>query len=131
MRTTCGAARNASCTPTCDQVYDTIYAHQDTVDDARLGLKSTALALADKTRPVLLACAAGAGGLWWLAGVQAGLAWPFFAACGAGAAHMCWQIASANFDDRASLARRFTSNKWVGVIVLAGVVAGRALAPPG
>ena len=33
--------------------YDTIYAHQDKEDDARIGVKSSALALGDRTRPFL------------------------------------------------------------------------------
>src|SRR6266851_1400221 len=35
--------------------YDTIYAHQDKEDDARIGVKSAALALGPRTRPWLLA----------------------------------------------------------------------------
>jgi 4-hydroxybenzoate polyprenyl transferase len=111
-------------------VYDTIYAHQDKLDDARLGLKSTALRLAEQTRPVLLACAAGAGGLWTVAGLQADLAWPFFAACGVAASQMAWQVWSADYSDRASLAHRFNSNKWVGLAIVAGLVAGRVMAAP-
>src|SRR5439155_5269991 len=44
--------------------YDTIYAHQDKEDDARLGLGSSALALGARTRPWLLAFYAGAIVLW-------------------------------------------------------------------
>ena len=35
--------------------YDTIYAHQDKEDDARIGVKSSALALGSRTRPFLFA----------------------------------------------------------------------------
>src|ERR1700742_145319 len=35
--------------------YDTIYAHQDTEDDALIGIKSTARLFAERTRPVLAA----------------------------------------------------------------------------
>jgi 4-hydroxybenzoate polyprenyltransferase len=34
--------------------YDTIYAHQDKEDDARIGVKSSALALGERTRPCVL-----------------------------------------------------------------------------
>ncbi len=33
--------------------YDTIYAHQDSEDDALVGLKSTALLFGERTRPAL------------------------------------------------------------------------------
>ena len=35
--------------------YDTIYAHQDKEDDVRIGVKSSALALGERTRPWLFA----------------------------------------------------------------------------
>src|SRR5579884_3093654 len=44
--------------------YDTIYAHQDKEDDARIGVKSSALALGARTRPFLFA-AYGAAVLLW------------------------------------------------------------------
>ena len=34
--------------------YDTIYAHQDSEDDALIGIKSTALLFGDRTKPALL-----------------------------------------------------------------------------
>lgn len=109
-------------------VYDTIYAHQDRDDDARLGLRSTALLLGDVTRPVLLALATAAGGAWVLAGVQAGLASPYFVAVAGAWAHMAWQAGTADYGSRASLATRFNSSKWAGALLLAGIVAGRILA---
>ncbi|KAJ1028811.1 hypothetical protein NDA16_001976 [Ustilago loliicola] len=45
-------------------VYDTIYAHQDKTDDVHAGVKSTALLLADKTKPVLSAFSAATIGLF-------------------------------------------------------------------
>ena len=44
--------------------YDTIYAHQDKEDDARIGVKSSALALGSCTRPFLFAFYVGAALLW-------------------------------------------------------------------
>ena len=106
-------------------VYDTIYAHQDKVDDARLGLKSTALLFGAHTVPILSALSLAAGGLWAAAGMTAGLAAPFFAAVGVSTAHLLWQVCGADYGDRASLAARFVSNQTVGCVVLAGLLAGR------
>src|SRR5690349_14799240 len=49
--------------------YDTIYAHQDKEDDARIGIKSSALALAARTRPWLFVFYGAAVSLWAMAGV--------------------------------------------------------------
>src|SRR5579863_7787642 len=53
--------------------YDTIYAHQDKEDDARIGVKSAALALGARTRPFLFAFYAAGVVLWGLSGAAAGL----------------------------------------------------------
>jgi 4-hydroxybenzoate polyprenyltransferase len=54
-------------------VYDTLYAHQDKTDDAKLGLKSTALTFGDTwTKPILTGCTAIAWGGWMMAGYNCG-----------------------------------------------------------
>ena len=108
-------------------LYDTIYAHQDKVDDARLGLRSTALLMGAATAPILTTVACGAGACWVAAGAAAGLAWPYFASVAGAVAHMLWQVRTADYGDRASLAARFVSNQWVGWLLLAGIVGGRLL----
>src|SRR6202046_5457124 len=56
--------------------YDTIYAHQDSEDDALIGIKSTALLFGARTRPALMMFYATAvvliGGALWLAAAR----WP-------------------------------------------------------
>jgi len=42
-------------------------------------------------------------------------------------AHMLWQVRTADYGSRASLAARFVSNQWVGWLMLAGIVGGRLL----
>ncbi len=51
-------------------VYDTIYAHQDKIDDVMAGVKSTALLFGEQTRPWLSGFALGASGLWGLSGAS-------------------------------------------------------------
>lgn len=111
-------------------VYDTIYAHQDKGDDAALGLKSTALLFADRSRAVLTAMALGSGAAWAAAGVAAGLAWPYFIAAAASTGHQLWQVRTADFNDRLNLTARFVSNKHIGWMMLAGIVAGRLMQAP-
>ncbi|KAA0149602.1 hypothetical protein FNF29_05814 [Cafeteria roenbergensis] len=111
-------------------VYDTIYAHQDTTDDAKLGLGSTALLFGrERTKPVLSGFALAFAGLAEAAVVTQGLGWPAHAGIAAATGHMLWQVWSADFDDRWNLTNRFVSNQAVGAVVLAGLVAGRLLQP--
>src|SRR4249920_1247879 len=81
--------------------YDTIYAHQDKEDDARIGVKSSALALGPRTRPWLFAFYAGALALWAAAGSAAGLGWPFRFALAGAAVQLMWQANWVATDDPA------------------------------
>jgi 4-hydroxybenzoate polyprenyltransferase len=104
--------------------YDTIYAHQDKEDDARIGVKSSALALGPRTRPWLFVFYAGALALWLAAGSAAGLGWPFRLALGAAAVQLGWQAARVATDDPADCIAKFRSNRIVGWLLFAGIVAG-------
>jgi 4-hydroxybenzoate polyprenyltransferase len=107
--------------------YDTIYAHQDKEDDARIGVKSSALALAAKTRPFLFAAYALAVATWGLAGAAAGLGYAFYIALAAAAAHLLWQAAHVDTDDPPDCLATFRSNRAVGWLILLGIVAGHWL----
>jgi 4-hydroxybenzoate polyprenyltransferase len=104
--------------------YDTIYAHQDKEDDARIGVKSAALALGHRTRPFLFVCYAGAALLWGAAGAAADLGPAFWAALAAAAIQLGWQAARVDTEDAADCLAKFRSNRLVGWLLLAGIVAG-------
>ena len=106
--------------------YDTIYAHQDKEDDALVGVKSSARRLGDSTRPALLAFYAAAAALFGAAGHAAGLSWPFWVALAAASAQMAWQAWRVDTDQPGDSRAKFRSNRLVGWILLAGIVAGRA-----
>ena len=104
--------------------YDTIYAHQDTEDDALIGVKSTARLFGDESRKwlrlfltitivlfgaaVVMACVnrsilslvIAIGGPW-------ALGW-----------HLTWQLARFDADDNDGLLRLFRSNRNAGLIPL-------------
>lgn len=104
--------------------YDTIYAHQDTEDDALIGVKSTARLFGDQSRKwlrlfltvtvllfggaVVLACmersilslVVALGGPW-------ALGW-----------HLTWQLGRFDPDNNDGLLRLFRSNRNAGLIVL-------------
>ncbi len=107
--------------------YDTIYAHQDKVDDAAVGVRSSALALGARTRPWL----ALFYGLAWsgiaTASVLAGLAWLTVVLLVPAALHLAWQVARVDLDAPADCLAKFRSNVDVGWLVAAALLAGRYL----
>ena len=104
--------------------YDTIYAHQDTEDDALIGIKSTARLFGDQSRKwlrlfltvtvilfgaavvmaaherTILSLVIAIGGPW-------AMGW-----------HLTWQLARFDPDDNVSLLRLFRSNRDAGLIPL-------------
>ena len=104
-------------------LYDTIYAHQDKEDDAKIGVKSSALALGDDaSRPAFAAFAATMVSCWVLAGYSVDAGWPYYAGLSIGGVHAAWQIATVNFDDRENLTQRFVKNHWIGLSLFGGIV---------
>ncbi len=107
--------------------YDTIYAHQDKEDDALVGIKSTARLLGDNSRPWIAGFFAICLILLALAGWRVGLAWPFYAGLGLATIHAIWQTVSADFGNPKNCLARFKSNRDLGLIVLAAIVAGQVI----
>jgi 4-hydroxybenzoate polyprenyltransferase len=107
--------------------YDTIYAHQDKEDDALIGVKSSALALGSRSRPWLFAFYAAATLLWGLAGRAAGLGGLFGAGLAAAALQLFWQASRVDIDRPADCLAKFRSNRAVGWLMLAGIVAGHVI----
>ena len=102
--------------------YDTIYAHQDTDDDALIGVKSTALLFGNGTQTWLalfygLAVALTGVALWC---AQAELfAWLGLMAF---AAHLISQIARLRITDSPLCLRLFRGNRDAGLLLFAGLV---------
>jgi 4-hydroxybenzoate polyprenyltransferase len=104
--------------------YDTIYAHQDKEDDARIGVKSSALALGRRTRPFLFGFYALSVALWGLSGAAAGSGMVFYVALVASAVQFAWQAARVDIDNPADCLATFRSNRVVGWLIFAGIIAG-------
>lgn len=130
--------------------YDTIYAHQDKIDDAKTGVGSTAQVFGDEyTKPALVAFSAvwmvllayavnkaspifpsfaGENGeaLSWQQWLDLTLATghPFFAAAWLTTiAHVAWQIRTVNLNNPRDCFSKFASNRTVGAIIFAGLAA--------
>jgi 4-hydroxybenzoate polyprenyltransferase len=104
--------------------YDTIYAHQDKEDDIRIGVKSSAIALGVHTRPWVFVFYGAALLMWGAAGHAAGIGAMYWVGLAAAAAQLAWQAARVATEDPADCLHKFRSNRAVGWLLLAGIVAG-------
>uniref|UniRef100_A0A6U3UIB2 4-hydroxybenzoate polyprenyltransferase, mitochondrial n=1 Tax=Ditylum brightwellii TaxID=49249 RepID=A0A6U3UIB2_9STRA len=113
-------------------VYDTLYAHQDKKDDAKLGLKSTALHFGDNTKPILHAFSTFTFANWLMVGNQLGYdSWMYYGGCGLAYSHLLWQVHTAKLNEKEgddNLGSRFRSNSHVGALVFVSCVAGNVMA---
>lgn len=107
--------------------YDTIYAHQDRVDDLQIGVKSSALKLGARTKPFLWSVYTAAILLFGLAGAAAGLDTYFYVGMLIAWCHIAWQIFVLDIDEPSVCLRVFRSNIGFGAIVFLAIVAGQAL----
>lgn len=105
-------------------VYDTIYAHQDKVDDALLGVKSTALRFGERTKPWLTGFSTAMLANLVLVGGTCDLAWPYYASLCIIGSHIGHQIYSLDVDNPRDCAAKFFSNHQVGAILFVGIVLG-------
>ncbi len=101
--------------------YDTIYAHQDKIDDMQIGIKSSAIKLGALTKPLLWLFYGSAILLLTILGtafkfslIYAGIL--VVVACG-----FIWQIISVDLNDARDCLAKFQMNKWVGLLVFVGL----------
>lgn len=103
--------------------YDTIYAHQDTEDDALIGIKSTARLFGAHTHQALIMFYGLAVMLIGVALASGDARWPAWLGLLAFALHMVWQIARLRINDPALCLRLFKSNRDAGLLLFAGLLA--------
>ena len=101
--------------------YDTIYAHQDKEDDALLGVKSTAILFADRTKIWLFLFASLAAGLMIISFIISINGFQMFIAI-IGAVffyfHMVWQVIKLDIQNSQNLLNNFRANRNTGLIVV-------------
>jgi 4-hydroxybenzoate polyprenyltransferase len=104
--------------------YDTIYAHQDKIDDVNIGVKSTALRLGNYTKRAV--------GIFYLfailglvaAGIASDLTALIFSPLMLALLHLGWQLCNVDLDNPLSCRRIFVSNIYVGGLVFISYVIG-------
>jgi 4-hydroxybenzoate polyprenyltransferase len=102
--------------------YDTIYAHQDTEDDALIGIKSTALLFGARTRPALMVFYGLAVVLIGIALALAGAGWMAWIGLAAFAVHLVSQIERLDIGDPKLCLQIFKSNRNAGLLLFAGLL---------
>jgi 4-hydroxybenzoate polyprenyltransferase len=105
--------------------YDTIYAHQDTEDDALIGIKSTARIFGENTAPGLRRFILATVGLLvfavFFSGLENDSVLAMVIALGGPWAmgwHMAWQLRGLDINDSAKLLQLFRANRDTGMIPL-------------
>jgi 4-hydroxybenzoate polyprenyltransferase len=106
--------------------YDTEYAMVDRDDDARLGIRTSALTLGrwDVTA-VMLSYGAMLAILAWV-GARGSLGWPYFAGLAVAGSMMLYHWTLIRDRSREGCFRAFMHNNWVGAAIFAGIVLSHA-----
>jgi 4-hydroxybenzoate polyprenyltransferase len=102
--------------------YDTIYAHQDTEDDALIGVKSTARLFGAQTHRALIVFYGLAVILISVALALSGVGLAGWIGLAVFAAVLGWQIARLDIGDPALCLRIFKSNRDAGLLLFAGLL---------
>ncbi|KAJ1499399.1 hypothetical protein HMI55_004419 [Coelomomyces lativittatus] len=101
-------------------VYDTIYAHQDKLDDAKIGVKSTALKHPQRTFVLSLSCLSAT--CFYLSGYMAQLPYAYFLGCTGAWINMMWVSATSRFDHPQDCAKGFKKSVYAGVWLASGLL---------
>ena len=97
---------------------------QDKCDDVILGVKSTAIKFGEQT-PVCLSCfATFMTGCLAYCGWTTGQTWPYYLSILGVASHLTYQIKTLNIHDAEDCAKKFRSNRFVGLIICLGLMMG-------
>ncbi len=104
--------------------YDTIYAHQDAVDDARVGIKSTARYFGRGSRWSIAGFYALAYALIALAGRLCELSLLFYMGLITSALYTVWLLQRWDINAPASSLAAFKANRFIGLMLFAAIVFG-------
>jgi len=102
--------------------YDTEYAMVDRDDDAKLGIRTSALTLGKWDVAGVMASYVLMLALLCAVGAMAGLGWPFYAGLAAAWAMMVYHWFLIRGRSREGCFKAFMHNNWVGGAILAGIV---------
>lgn len=107
--------------------YDTIYAHQDKQDDAAIGIKSLALRLGSRLRPMIALFYVLFFFLLTMAGLAAKIGTAYYLILFLAELHAAWLLITWQPDEPASSLQKFRANRDLGLIVFLALLTGRFL----
>jgi 4-hydroxybenzoate polyprenyltransferase len=110
--------------------YDTEYAMVDREDDAKIGIRTSALSLGHWDVAAVMASYAAMLALLTSVGVIASLAWPYYAGLAAAGAMMVHHWRLIRTRAREGCFRAFMHNNWVGAAVFGGIAVSLVLGEP-
>ena len=104
--------------------YDTIYANQDKEDDALIGVKSSALALENLTKPfIYIVYTVTIFGIF-LIGWISKFSIPFYLVCLIALCQLIWQIRALDLDSPNDCLKKFKSNRLFGFLITFAIFLG-------
>ncbi|MBL8629189.1 MAG: 4-hydroxybenzoate octaprenyltransferase [Rhodospirillaceae bacterium] len=105
--------------------YDTIYAHQDREDDELIGVKSSALALGERSHQFIALFFFIALALITLAVPGEDHTLGFWIMMGFAFIHAAWQVFTLDIDDAQNCLTRFRANRDFGALIMLALIASR------
>jgi 4-hydroxybenzoate polyprenyltransferase len=102
--------------------YDTEYAMVDRDDDARIGIRTSALTLGRWDVAAVIASYAAMMAILLFLGWVRSLFWPYYAGLGAAAAMMLYHWRLIRDRSREGSFKAFLHNNWVGAAIFAGLL---------
>lgn len=107
-------------------MYDTLYAMTDRSDDIKIGIKSTAIFFGKHDRLVVAFLQIMLTGLFIQTGYLFHLKWPYYLAVSGAGLLFCYQQYLIKNREPNLCFKAFLNNNWVGMIIFAGILIGRA-----
>lgn len=105
-------------------LYDTIYGAQDNKDDAVAGVKSVYLTYGSNTKIILLFSAVGTIAGLILAGMGAGMEWPYYVGMLACSLQLGNQVFKVDLDNPEDCVRKYNEQSIFGLVVFLAMLAG-------
>jgi 4-hydroxybenzoate polyprenyltransferase len=102
--------------------YDTEYAMVDREDDAKIGVRTSALTLGRWDVAAVMGSYAAMLAILALLGARLGIGWPYYAGLGAAAMMMVYHWFLIRGRSREGCFKAFMHNNWVGAAIFAGIV---------
>lgn len=108
-------------------IYDTVYAHQDKVDDRRVGVGSSALRFGDRTVQICTNFTSAMGIALFLAGLAGGCGPIYYISSFLTCSMIMRGLSLVNLDNPKSCWEFFIMNRNIGLVILLSIIVGKFL----